>query len=173
MEQKILVAYASKYGATREIANKVGEVLSLTGMQIDILPVNDIRDPGAYQAVVLGSAVYVGKWLKEAERFLKTNEKVLAQRPLWLFASGPTGEGDPVELVQGECLPANLKPIVVRIHPRDVALFHGYIDVEKINPIEKFAVRQIVKKPMGDFRDWKAITSWATGIGESLKSAWS
>ena len=90
----ILVTYASKYGATQEIAEKIGEVLRQAGLQVDILPVASIRNLAAYEAVSLGSAVYIGKWHKEAETFLRTNEKILAERPVWLFSSGPTGEGN-------------------------------------------------------------------------------
>lgn len=169
MDRNILVAYASKYGATKEIAEKIGAVLHRAGLQADVYPVNRIRDLQPYQAVILGSAVYIGKWQKEAVQFLKTYEKALADRPVWLFSSGPTGEGNPLELVEGLRLPATLQPVVDRIRPHDIAVFHGYINPEKVNFIEKWAVKSLVKKPFGDFRDWDAITSWATSIANTLK----
>lgn len=169
MDRNILVAYASKYGATKEIAEKIGAVLHRAGLQANVYPVNRIRDLQPYQAVILGSAVYIGKWQKEAVQFLKTYEKALADRPVWLFSSGPTGEGDPLELVEGLRLPATLQPVVDRIRPHDIAVFHGYINPEKVNFIEKWAVKSLVKKPFGDFRDWDAITSWATSIANTLK----
>ena len=171
MDRNVLVTYASKYGATKEIAEKIGEVLRQAGLQVNVLPVGDMHDLTSYQAVVLGSAVYVGKWQKEAVKFLQINNRVLADRPVWLFSSGPTGEGDPVELVEGLRLPVALQPVVDRIHPRDVAVFHGYINPDKINFIEKWAVKSLVKKPFGDFRDWDAIASWAASIAETLKTA--
>ncbi len=167
----ILVTYASKYGATQEIAERIGEVLRQAGLQVDILPVASIRNLVAYEAVILGSAVYIGKWHKEAETFLRTNEKILAERPAWLFSSGPTGEGNAVELVEGWRLPDALKPVADRIHPRDIAVFHGYINLDKVNFIEKWAVKSLVKKPFGDFRDWNSIVAWATGIADVLKHA--
>ena len=169
MNNKILVTYASKYGATKEIAEKIGGVLRHADLQVDVLPMNSVRDLNAYKAVILGSAVYVGKWHKEAVTFLQVNEEILAARPVWLFSSGPTGEGDPVELVEGLRLPETLQPVVDRIHPRDIAVFHGYINSDKINFIEKWAIKSLVKKPFGDFRDWNAITAWATAIAKSLK----
>lgn len=169
MDTSILVTYASKYGATREIAEKIGEILRQTGFQVDVSPVDGIRDLKSYEAVVLGSAIYIGKWQKEAATFLQANEKILADRPVWLFSSGPTGEGDPVELVEGWRLPAALQPVADRIQPRDVAVFHGNINTDKINFIEKWAVKSLVKKPFGDFRDWAAIASWATSIANILK----
>jgi menaquinone-dependent protoporphyrinogen oxidase len=171
MNRNVLVTYASKYGATKEIAEKIGEVLRQAGLQVNILPVGDMHDLTSYQAVVLGSAVYVGNWQKEAVKFIQANEKILADQLVWLFSSGPTGEGDPVELVEGLRLPVALQPVVDRIHPRDVAVFHGHINPGQINFIEKWAVKSLVKKPFGDFRDWDAITSWATSIAETLKSA--
>jgi menaquinone-dependent protoporphyrinogen oxidase len=169
MESKILVTYASKYGATKEIAEKIGDVLRRAGLQADVFPVNGVRDLVPYAAVVLGSGVYIGKWQKEAAAFLQAQEKSLAERPVWLFSSGPTGEGDPVKLVEGQRLPAALQPVVDRIRPRDIAVFHGHINPEKINFIEKFAVQKVVKKPFGDFRDWDAISAWASSVAAVLK----
>ena len=138
---------------------------------MDISPIDSIRDLAAYEAVILGSAVYIGKWTKKAETFLRTNEKILAGRPVWLFSSGPTGEGNPVELVEGWRLPDALKPVADRIHPRDIAVFHGYINPGKLNFIEKWAVKSVVKKPFGDFRDWDAIVAWSARISAALKDA--
>jgi len=168
MDVQILVAYATKYGATAEIAEKIGQVLREAGLRTDVLPADRVSDLTPYQAVVLGSAVYIGQWRKEAVKFLKANETVLAEKPVWLFSSGPTGEGDPVELVQGWRFPGKLQPIADRIQPRDVAVFHGAVDVGKLNFIEKRMLKT-VKAPIGDFRDWDAITSWATAIADELK----
>ena len=168
MEKKILVTYASKYGATKEIAEKIGEGLQQKGLQADVLPAGSIRDTTPYQAVILGSAIYVGNWPKEAAEFLKANERTLAGQPFWLFSSGPTGEGDPAELVNGKLLPASLQAITDRIQPRDIAIFHGNINLEKINAMEKWAIKNVVKKPFGDFRDWGMILGWTTKIAEAL-----
>lgn len=169
MNTNILVTYASKYGATKEIAQKIGEVLRQAGLQVDVLPVDGVQDLSSYNAVILGSAVYVGRWQKEAAEFLRSNEKTLTSQPVWIFSSGPTGEGDAVELVEGQRLPAALQPIVDRIQPRDIAVFHGYINHDRINFIEKWAIKSLVKKPFGDFRDWGAITAWAITIAKTLK----
>ena len=169
MKKNILVTYASKYGATKEIAQKIGEVLRQASLQVDVLPVGGVRDLYRYEAVILGSAVYVGKWPKEAVQFLHANAQTLTNKAVWVFSSGPTGKGDPVELVDGQRLPEALQPVFESIQPRDVAVFHGYIDPDKINFIEKWAIKSLVKKPVGDFRDWDAITSWAIAIGKTLR----
>ena len=167
MDKKILVAYATKYGATGEIADKVGEVLQGTGFQVDVSPVDRVQDLTSYGAVVLGSAVYIGKWRKEAVKLLKENQEALAERQVWLFSSGPLGEGDPVELLDGWSLPTSLQPIVDRIQPRDIAVFHGHLNPEKLNFLEKWMLKNI-QSPVGDFRDWEAITSWAETIAGVL-----
>ncbi len=172
MDKKLLVTYASKYGATREIAEKIGEVLCQAGLQADVLPVDSVGDLSNYQAVILGSALYIGKWHKAAETFLKANEKALAERPVWLFSSGPTGVGDPVALLDGQRLPPGLQPTADRIRPRDIAVFHGNIDLDKVNFIEKWAVKSVVKKPFGDFRDWNSIAAWTNRIIET-SAVWS
>ncbi len=168
MNSQILVAYATKYGATAEIAEKIGQVLRQAGLQTDVLPVDRVSNLSSYKAVILGSAVYIGGWRKEAAKFLKVNEKVLAEQLVWLFSSGPTGEGNPVELTEGWHFPKALQPIADRIQPRDIAVFHGSIRKQKLNFIEKWMLNN-VKAPLGDFRDWDAITSWATAIADVLK----
>ena len=170
IDDQVLVAYATKYGATAEIAEKIGQVLRQAGLRTDVLPTNRVKDLTPYKAVVLGSAVYIGKWRKEAIRFLKTNENKLAERRVWLFSSGPTGEGDAVELLRGWRFPEGQQPIVDRIRPRDIAVFHGDVNMDKLNFIEKSMIKN-VKAPVGDFRDWEAITSWATAIADALKEA--
>jgi len=167
MKAKVLVAYATKYGATAEIAERIGQVLCQEGLQADVLPADRVADLNTYGAVVLGSAVYIGQWRKEAARFLKENETLLATRPVWLFSSGPTGEGDPQELTQGWQFPGKLQPIADHIAPRDIALFHGASDVDKLSFLEKWMLKN-VKAPVGDFRDWQAITTWAGAIAQEL-----
>ncbi len=168
MNEKILVTYASKYGATREIAERIGEVLRRAGLPAEVFAVDEIRSLAPYRAVVLGSAVYIGKWQKEAARFLLSHQDALAERPVWLFSSGPTGEGDAVALLEGWRVPEELEAAVERIHPRDAAVFHGYLNPGKMNFIEKTVIHRM-KKPTGDFRDWEAIVSWAAGIAEGLR----
>ena len=168
MDMQVLVAYATKYGATAEIAEKIGQVLRQAGLRTDVLPTDRVSDLTPYKAVVLGSAVYMGQWRKEAARFLEANEKSLAERQVWLFSSGPTGEGETVQLMKGWRFPEAQQPIADRIRPRDIALFHGVLDTKKLGFAEKLIVKGI-KAPVGDFRDWDAITSWAAAIADALK----
>jgi menaquinone-dependent protoporphyrinogen oxidase len=168
MDIKVLVAYATRYGATAEIAEKIGQVLRQAGFDADVLSANRVGDLTPYKAVVLGSAVYMGQWRREAARFLRANEQALAGRPVWLFSSGPAGEGDMAELLQGWRFPKGLQPVADRLRPRDAAIFRGAVDPEKLTPVHKWILNN-VEAPVGDFRDWDAITSWAAAIADALK----
>ena len=170
MDKQVLVAYATKYSATAEIAEKIGQVLGRAGLSTDVMPAKEVSYLTPYRAVVLGSAVYIGKWRKEAVKFLQDNENMLAERLVWLFSSGPSGEGDAVELLQGWRFPAKQQPVADRIQAQDIAVFHGAVDTEKLSFIEKSMINS-VKAPVGDFRDWDAITAWATTIADQLKEA--
>lgn len=162
----VLVTYGTKHGATKEIAEKIGQVLQESGLTVDVQNARHVADLTPYNAVVLGSGVYIGAWCKEAAAFLQTNAEKLATLPVWIFSSGPTGAGDPKELVQGQLLPKKLEPIVERIRPRDVTVFHGS-SAGNQNFIEKWMIKQIGAS-LGDFRDWEAITSWAKSVAEAL-----
>ena len=167
MDKAVLVAYGTKYGSTKEIAEKIGEILRESGLSVEVLPANKVETLNTFGAVVLGSAVYIGQWRKEAVRFVQTNERALIKMPVWIFSSGPTGEEDPVELLQGWRLPGKIKLAVERIAPRDIVVFHGHSDPARMSIIEKWMIKN-VKAPTGDFRDWKAISAWALSIATAL-----
>ncbi len=168
MDKPVLVAYGTKYGATKEIAEKIGEVLKQAGLAAEVAPASRSGNLATYGAVVLGSAVYIGQWRKEAVKFIQANEQALVTMPVWLFSSGPTGEGDPVVLLQNWRLPGKVKPIADRIAPRDIAVFHGSADPAKMNSLDKWMLKR-VKAPVGDFRDWEAIGAWAASIAAWLQ----
>lgn len=165
---RVLVAYGSKYGATAEIARRIGEVLESAGLGVDVKSADQVSDLAPYRAVVLGSAVYAGQWRKEAAQFLEAQEEALAMRDVWLFSSGPTGEGDPEELLKGWTFPEALTPVAVRINPREMAVFSGEMDMQKLNFGEKLIVKAM-KAPTGDFRDWDSIEAWARSVAEAVQ----
>ena len=87
----VLVAYASKYGATEGIAQRIGEVLRRRGYEVDVTRCGDVHELSDYDAFVIGSAAYMFHWRKEARKLVTRNEELLASRPVWLFSSGPVG----------------------------------------------------------------------------------
>jgi menaquinone-dependent protoporphyrinogen oxidase len=168
MNTKVLVAYASKYGATEEIAERIGLTLSRNGFIVDVLPVDEVSNLKHYEAIVLGSAVYVGQWRRQAARFLKKNAKMLSKKLVWLFSSGPTGDGNPVDLMKGWHFPLLLQQVADRIKPCDIAFFHGEVNMEKVNFLERFVINKI-HVSTGDFRNWGDIEAWADNISKQLQ----
>jgi menaquinone-dependent protoporphyrinogen oxidase len=169
MEQ-VLVAYASKYGATKEIAEKIGQVLLQAGLPTDVLAARNVRDLTPYRAVVLGSAVYMFHWRKEAAKLLKALAAAQGERPVWLFSSGPTSETDTEAFPGGPKLPKGLQPVADRIRVRDAAVFRGVSDPQKMNLFERWIMNNM-KAPVGDFRQWDLIEAWAGTIARALLEA--
>lgn len=167
MTHKILIAYGSKYGATAEIAEKMGTVLSSHNLAVDVLSADKVSDLSGYRAAVVGGGVYVGRWYKPAARFLKKHAASLAGMPVWLFSSGPTGEGDPVTLLDGWTFPKNLQASADQIEPRGVAVFHGSINLDKVSGLDRRMLKTVGAEA-GDFRNWDAITAWAEDIAKAL-----
>jgi menaquinone-dependent protoporphyrinogen oxidase len=166
---KLLVTYASKYGSTAEIAEVIGKELSKRGYEVEVRPVEQVGRLEEYDGFVIGSAVYAGSWMKPAAKFLRANQELLAGRPVWLFSSGPTGQGDPNELMDGWSFPENLAKIREKIKPKDVILFHGQLDLSKLNFAEKMIIKS-VKATIGDLRDWLVIRGWARRIDLDLQA---
>ena len=160
---RILVAHASRHGATQVIATVVGHALEGFHHAVDIQPVADVGHAEVYDAVVVGSAVYRGRMLKETTAFLERNRDVLAGRPVWLFSSGPLGNGRVRE-------PMKAPTRLVAPHPQVV--FPGALDPAELTLAERVLRRTPsgrVTLPAGDFRDWDEIRAWAGAIGEELR----
>lgn len=165
---KILVVYSSKHRSTAEIATFIGNTLLFNGFIADVCDVEDVKSVTDYDAVILGSAVYMGRWLKSAVNFLRQNQLTLAERPMWIFSTGPTGKGNPAELLEGFLLPDNAREFTKVIQPRHVMLFHGKLDFDELGFGERMIVKA-VDAPVGDFRDWDMIRVWTNRIIAELR----
>ena len=146
---RVLVAVASKHGATEEIAATIGRALDVRGLDVDVRTVDDVAGLAPYEAVVLGSAVYMGKWLEPARAFAEEHADELAVRSTWLFSSGPLGSPprpEPDRAVQ-------LDAIVAKTGAREHRIFVGKLDKRRLN-LGMRAVVHAVHAPYGDFRDW-------------------
>ena len=163
---RVLVAYATHYGATREIAESVAETLRREDIEATLADVEhlDRVDP-SYDAFVIGSAVHAGHWLKPGTEFVKRNAGQLAGRPVWLFSSGPIGDAvdkpqpNPKEIAQFEEL----------VTPRQHVIFGGAFDREvadaKGGRFDR-AINRFI--PEGDYRDWAEIERWARSVATAL-----
>jgi menaquinone-dependent protoporphyrinogen oxidase len=157
---RVLVAYASKMGATKEIADAIGGRLGDRGCQADVRSAGAVTSVDAYDAVVLGSAVYVTRWRREAVRFARRFRKQLAARRVWLFESGWVGtrpeEPEPS---------AGARRTAARVGARTPAVFGGRLDPELATG---FLDRRLAREMAGDARDWGEITAWADEVADTL-----
>ena len=159
---KVLVTVATRHGSTWLIGDCIREELIATGMDAHLFEPGEVGDIGQYDAVVIGSAVYGGRWLAPARTFVSRFEAELARKPVWLFSSGPTG--DPATPSQP---PAEALELARRLGARDHQLFEGRLERDLLSFRERAVTRAAGS---GDFRPWVAITVWARGISASLKS---
>ena len=171
---KVLVAYASKYGATQGIAERIGDVLRRRGLEVDVKPCKDVDDATGYDAYVIGSAVYEFNWRKDARKLVERSAEELAAHPTWLFSSGPVGtetvDKEGHDVLKG-AEPKQFAEYEDRIRPRGKQVFRGAYDHAKIRGGDRIiawmpAIRDIL--PEGDFREWDAIEGWANSIADEL-----
>jgi menaquinone-dependent protoporphyrinogen oxidase len=169
-----LVAYASKYGATQGIAERISDRLVASGHAAQARSIKAADDLLGYDTFVVGSAAYMGSWLKEATEFMRSNQALLVTRPVWLFSSGPLGGA--AKDVEGRDLlvtsePKEFDEFRQSIRPRDAHVFFGALNPSKLG-FSYRAFRRIpagrALLPEGDFRDWAAIDAWADSIALAL-----
>ncbi|GGG72056.1 hypothetical protein GCM10011374_41010 [Kocuria dechangensis] len=172
----VLVAYATRHGSTAGIAERIAEVLRTAGLAAEAHPVDEVRDLTPYDAVVLGGAAYMFHWLKDATAFARRHRAELADRPVWLFSSGPLGT-DRVDEEGHDVLeaarPKEFDELTGLLHPRGEQVFFGAFDPEAppIGLGERLVGHLPAAKdatPAGDFRDWEAIDAWAAMIATAL-----
>ena len=161
---RVLVTVASKHGSTYEIAKQIGAELAARGMDVSVVPVQDVKALDEYDAVILGSAIHMGQWMKSAKEFAARETAVLSSRPVWLFSSGPVADrskpDDPADRRQGD-------KIAELLAARDHRVFRGSLDKGGLSVAERALVR-IAKVPSEDQRDWEAIRMWAADISSAL-----
>jgi menaquinone-dependent protoporphyrinogen oxidase len=161
---RILVTAASKHGATMEMASAIGRALTDAGMELVVRPINELNGVADFDAVVLGSGVYMGRWMSEATEFVERHAVELQARPVWLFSSGPVGSPDP----KPEGDPTGIGELVAAVQARGHRTFAGRLDRGRLGIGEKLII-SAVGAPDGDFRDWEAMKAWAREIAVDLK----
>jgi menaquinone-dependent protoporphyrinogen oxidase len=164
----ILVAYASKRGSTAEIAETIAATLRREGLGVCLEQAENVQSLAPYDAVVLGSAVYMKRWRGDARHFLKKHRKALKQMPFWVFSSGPVGDpaNDNPEWVE----PPQIVHKVEELGGREHVVFGGCLPAEPKNVIEK-AMVEGTPRELRDRRDWAEIRDWAKQIPVALTAA--
>jgi menaquinone-dependent protoporphyrinogen oxidase len=159
---RVLVAYGSRMGGTRGIAELVGDALTDAGFQVDVRPAPEVSGLDPYDAVVIGGALYTGHWHRQARRFIKRHTGVLRERPVWVFSSGPLNgsaaeEIPPVPQVQ---------ELLDRIGTRGHITFGGRLPADA----KGFPASAMAKTHAGDWRDPERIQGWAAEVAMDLLS---
>ena len=161
----VLVAFASKHGSTGEIATAIAEELRESGLSVDCVAAHEVGTLDPYDAVVLGSAVYMGRWRGEARRFLRKHARALSERPFWVFSSGPTGPPDKDDPHWTE--PRRTMRRAEEVGARGHIVFGGRVPTDAHGPAAH-AMAEGTPEEYRDRRDWAAIRAWADGIAMSL-----
>jgi menaquinone-dependent protoporphyrinogen oxidase len=162
---RVLVAHASKRGSTAEIAETVAAELRRSGFAVSCEPAEEVKDLGPYDAVVLGSAVYMKRWRGDAKHFLRKHRRALEEMPFWVFSSGPAG--DPAEDNPEWTEPARTIGKVEELGARGHVVFGGRLPDPPHGPIEKVMVENTPPE-FRDRRDWDEIRAWSRGVAEEL-----
>jgi menaquinone-dependent protoporphyrinogen oxidase len=160
MSTKVLVAFSSRHGATDELARMIGATIAAQGPSVEIRRMEDVDTVFPYGALVLGSAVYLGRWTGEARRFIDLHEEGIVARPTWLFSSGPIGDDIGIEQFDAA-------ELVDRTKARDHHLFGGRLAKRSLRLGER-AIAGLLGAQDGDYRDWPTAAAWATAIARTL-----
>jgi len=168
METKVLVAYATSYGSTQEIAEVISETLRKQGLVVDLQPIRKVRILEGYSALVLGAPLYMFHWHKDALRFLSQHRKILSDNlPVAIFAGGPFGKEDEnawqevrtkfdLELAKSPWLtPVFVEIVGGKFDPATLRFPYNLIPALK-------------KMPASDLRDWVAIRAWVSSLAAQL-----
>ncbi len=169
MNTRLLVAYASMFGSTQEIAQEIGATLRDAHTIVDVRPVIDVNDVGSYHAVVIGSAIYNGQWLPDAVEFVRIHEAALCRLPVAYFAvcmllHHDTGQHRRTVATYLHAV----RHVAPHVEPVDVAMFAGKLRYRNLPLLERLLFAWESRLPWGDFRDWNAIRAWAQDFRRAL-----
>lgn len=165
MTGTVLVTYGTTNGSTAQIAETIADVLRKDGLTVEALPAQSVTSVASYDAVVVGGGLYAGRWQKHARRFVHRHRRALAERPLWLFSSGPLD----ASASERDIPPvAGVKKATVELDAREHVTFGGCLE----EGAKGWVARMILRNGKGgDFRDFTAIESWAAHVADELTHA--
>jgi menaquinone-dependent protoporphyrinogen oxidase len=158
----ILVAYASKYGSTREVAESIASTMRGRLQRVDVRPAEEVDHLEEYVGVVLGGGIYMGRWHRHARGFARRFEDELRNLPVAVFALGPVDEV-PDHRAGSE---KQFRKAVEKLafEPVASAVFGGAVDPRQLH----FPFNHM---PAADVRDWDEIRAWADEVAERFLAA--
>jgi menaquinone-dependent protoporphyrinogen oxidase len=167
MTPSILLAYATSYGSTQEVAQSIAETLRGHGLEVEVQPAKKVKAFSGYRGVVLGAPLYMFRWHPEARQFLARHRTVLASLPMAIFALGPFHNKEDEFRSAREQLDKELAKFPW-LKPTAVEVFAGKFDPDKLR-FPYSLIGPLRKMPASDERDWEAIRAWAAGVADALK----
>jgi menaquinone-dependent protoporphyrinogen oxidase len=162
---KVLVSVSSRHGSTKEIGATIAQALREAGHEVDQVEPDEVDHVHHYDAVVVGSSVYVGRVGLDLKDLLERRGAALRDRPVWVFWSGPVVD-DP-DLVP---TPPDVSQLAAEAGARAVMVFGGMVDREHLSVTEKSLVALVPAKP-GDHRDLAKAAQWGAQIGAELAAS--
>lgn len=159
---RVIVAYASRMGSTREIAEVVADELRQTDHTVTIAPCSAAPDAAGFDAAIIGSALYGRRWMPDADHYVRRQARHLTNRPTYLFQSGPCRVATPG--VTPMASPRAVRRIIRRAGLADPVTFSGRIDPTQ-PPTWRWTRWNATSVASGDFRDWNVIRAWGYAIG--------
>lgn len=192
---KILVTYATMAGSTAEVARAVGEEIEKSGLSVDVLPLEEVKDLQGYQGVVVGGPMIMG-WHRAAQRFLKKHRKAFQQIPLAVFMlamrltkTDDIGAGEIPVMVDEKLpslpekadklnfkeryasLPNYLRPVIQSVKPAKpirIGVFGGRMEYGRLKWWAVLFAMLVVQAPAGEKRNWETIRKWASAVADSM-----
>jgi menaquinone-dependent protoporphyrinogen oxidase len=169
MAASVLVAYATRYGSTQEVAEAVATTLCGRGLAVDIQPVRNVQALDQYRAIVLGAPLYMFHWHKDALHFLARHRAALTQRPVAVFALGPFHAEEKEFQGAREQLDKELAQFPW-LTPQAIAIFGGKFDPQKLT-FPHNLIPALKNMPASDVRDWTAIRAWSNDLAAQFQPA--
>ena len=158
---RVLVAYGSKMGGTKGLAEMVGTELEANGFKVDVMPARAVADLRPYGAVIVGGALYSLRWHKDARRFIGKHRGALQTKPVWVFSSGPLDDS----AAKKEIPPVRfVKNALLQIHARGHVTFGGRMPADA----KGFPAGSMAKDNAGDWRNPDHVRMWAKQVAEDL-----
>jgi menaquinone-dependent protoporphyrinogen oxidase len=160
---RMLVVYATKMGGTRGLAETVADQLRADGHDVALAEAGSAPDPGPFDAVIVGGALYMLRWHADAKRFVRRHAKVLRTKPVWLFSSGPLDDS----AAEAEIPPVKgVAALLDRIGARGHATFGGWMPADA----KGFIAKSMADKQSGDWRDMDRVRAWADAVSRELET---
>ena len=171
MNEKILITYASRTGSTAEIAEAIGSILRQDKLNVEVLPLADVKDLSGYSAIIIGCPIRKSQWLPEASHFIQTHRAILTRKRVAIFTVCITLAMSKTDQYQG-AVREWTAPVRAEVRPVSEGLFAGWLDFSKLSwSWDTLLLRLTVALgifPKGDHRDWNAIHTWAASLPQLL-----